>query len=1153
MCVNDIVFPKPIIDAINVRNLVVFAGAGASIGAPTSLPSFRSLVEEIANGTGESLQNEEPCEVFLGRLKAKGVPVNELAAEILSGKHREPSRLHKVIVDLFRKTDDIKIVTTNYDQMFEQVLSNCGVKATVFNAPALPLGSDINGIVHVHGNIISPKNMIMTDEDFGKAYLTEGYASKFLVNLFGTYTVLFIGYSYKDTIIKYLTRAISMHNSDKRYILTDDKDSNWTTLGITPIYFPKDEFEVIGTELEKLGVMINKSLLDWEKQFSKISTSPSEDPTDVFEIEYCLANRERSQILANNVHGKNWISFLDKKGMFDSCFSEITKYSEQDILWTSWLCDNFIGKEDESILLLITKHDNYISKLFADIVFYSLVNNNELKNETFSKYIILIERHLIDSWRISLLVKHLLKRDLSLLGFHLFKKLFDIKLTLERSWNTEEPLEYKHTFDDKSITIRLFWDKIKERICKELAYTAMSFAHNKIEEVHNLYVFANRASEDSEPLTMATLVIEDRENSCFEYDILQVLAQIYSDAAVALKEQNAGLLKGILLHHLDSKSILIKKLTLKTIRTSGLFSAREALNILFTRNYIENKYLKEQVFLLVADILEELDEQEINALIDRIVALGQDTEDQNKLYSVYNWGVWLQRIDDGNARVNELVTYYHSKYRFESCKHPEMDDGSSPDDWEFSEIVLMSPLTEKELKERTPYDAANYMKNYKTNSLDRPSRDGLLVVLKSCVSKDYLWAKSIVRALIVQKVNDEDIWNHIFEGFDDVNISLKDRVELLEYLAAHVSEVRYDKQLAILLNNSLNQDDVKASFPELENRLYSVSESVWNNRNRNEVKYDRPVDSMIKTTTGIIIDSWIHMISNWKGDTIPDRYKNDFEQALKLSSWEKNVSACVLARYFSFLCYRDKEWCNNYLKPLLASNDDEVFFSAWNGMIFASSEINKDTANIIAQVLLEAIKRIDLLDDETRRRFIELLLSLLIYIVDNPTLKYIPEFYNHASEEDVTQFIVAIGNKLRKMDVLEKQKWWGSWLKSFLENRKNSKPLPVSEIENRSILNLLTELEFVFGEAVKVISKGSLPNVVDEMFWFFYSERKLARKYPHETVFILTKILNSASIPDYDKIYISEIVKEINGIDKKEQKQLQASLLKKNIVIEWDV
>ncbi len=156
---NGIDFPNQIVDAIKCNNLVVFAGAGTSVDKPTSLPDFENLAKEIAEGTGEIIGEKDSCEVFLGALKAKDVDVNQLAADILSGTCLEHNKLHETIVDLFNSHEDIKIVTTNYDQMFEQVIESRGGSPTVFNVPALPLGDDVNRIVHIHGNVENPKTL----------------------------------------------------------------------------------------------------------------------------------------------------------------------------------------------------------------------------------------------------------------------------------------------------------------------------------------------------------------------------------------------------------------------------------------------------------------------------------------------------------------------------------------------------------------------------------------------------------------------------------------------------------------------------------------------------------------------------------------------------------------------------------------------------------------------------------------------------------------------------------------------------------------------------------------------------------------------------------------------------------------------------------
>ena len=64
--------------------------------------------------------------------------VNEIAAEILSDSCKSHNKEHEAIVNLFLDSKNIKIVTTNYDQMFEQVTS--GLNVPVYDSPALPLG-----------------------------------------------------------------------------------------------------------------------------------------------------------------------------------------------------------------------------------------------------------------------------------------------------------------------------------------------------------------------------------------------------------------------------------------------------------------------------------------------------------------------------------------------------------------------------------------------------------------------------------------------------------------------------------------------------------------------------------------------------------------------------------------------------------------------------------------------------------------------------------------------------------------------------------------------------------------------------------------------------------------------------------------------------
>ena len=183
--------PEPMLDALRDKTLIVFAGAGVSMGPPANLPDFKKLALEVAEGTGEEPKGDETIDRFLTRLKNRGTKVRRIAAEILGRNNPQPTRLHLDLLRLWPNEDSLRIVTTNFDELFEQGANQHGMTPRIFQAPALPIGSRFHGIVHIHGSVTQPEEMILTTEDFGRAYLTEseGWARRFLVDVFGTFTV----------------------------------------------------------------------------------------------------------------------------------------------------------------------------------------------------------------------------------------------------------------------------------------------------------------------------------------------------------------------------------------------------------------------------------------------------------------------------------------------------------------------------------------------------------------------------------------------------------------------------------------------------------------------------------------------------------------------------------------------------------------------------------------------------------------------------------------------------------------------------------------------------------------------------------------------------------------------------------------------------
>ena len=144
------------------------------MGPPASLPDFRQLAEQVAEGTGQSIGDEETDDRFLGRLEDLGTDVHQRAAGILQWNNPKPTRLHLNLLRLFTEPKSARAVTTNFDDLFERAArGQFYSQIRVFQAPALPLGNRFHGIVHLHGTVDEPGEMVLTHRDFGRSYLTE--------------------------------------------------------------------------------------------------------------------------------------------------------------------------------------------------------------------------------------------------------------------------------------------------------------------------------------------------------------------------------------------------------------------------------------------------------------------------------------------------------------------------------------------------------------------------------------------------------------------------------------------------------------------------------------------------------------------------------------------------------------------------------------------------------------------------------------------------------------------------------------------------------------------------------------------------------------------------------------------------------------------
>ena len=326
MRISGVDFPVRLVNSLRDGNLVVFAGAGVSKGEPSALPDFKGLALEIAQGTGKKQFPDEPVDRFLGRLLDEGVRVIDLAVGRLSGEGIKPTALHRDLLRLFADGTSPRVVTTNFDLLFEQAAKEVFERSPgAYRAPALPLGRRFDGIVHVHGDVLDPRGMVLTDKDFGRAYLTDGQTRLFLVDLFEAFDVLFVGYSHNDTVMSYLARALPQDQTRSRFSLTGDEDGDWWRfLGIEPVFYENHDgaHEGLPPGVSGLADNLQRGNLDWQQRIAAVAAgSPmflGDEETDL--IEDALSDAVRARFFTQAATDPDWVDWLARRGYLDGLF-----------------------------------------------------------------------------------------------------------------------------------------------------------------------------------------------------------------------------------------------------------------------------------------------------------------------------------------------------------------------------------------------------------------------------------------------------------------------------------------------------------------------------------------------------------------------------------------------------------------------------------------------------------------------------------------------------------------------------------------------------------------------------------------------------------------------------------------------------------------
>src|ERR1700731_2584524 len=803
MRIRQIDFPAKVLEAQKSGRLVIFAGSGVSMDAPSNYPDFNTL----ANQVGGSLfprQEGEAIDRYLGRLSATGVTVHEQVSGILSTPDSRPNLTHQALINVFKHPQDVRIVTTNFDRHFTTVaMGRFGVDMPeVSFAPALPIGSEFAGIVYLHGCVEKPaKRLILTDSDFGRAYITEGWATRFLERLFSHFFVLFVGYSHQDMLLSYLARGLTAGASGPgRFALTPpNDDARWKNLGITPIHYP------LSAPPELLHSQLQVALTTWATQSqagtlaveerirSLVTGSGPLTPEDDDFLKDALSELSTLRFFTRHARGVEWLQWVEPQPVFQRILAVRSEYSTQDFELASWFANHFSIQHTDQALEVLRRAGGMLSPLLWQEISLVLFRQ-EIHGEILSTWVSLLLTMAAPDAQSDILeyiFSHCLYPEDEISALLMFEYLTRPRLRLKESfqWTTDTEQPRKRTDVELDCAgsdhwLRLAWNAAFSKNLDAMVKHVAPIVRFHLSAAHRLLASFGKVTATWDPLSFSRGMVESREQDHLRSGF-SVLIDAGAEVMQWASEHDFVWADALIGDWFASASSLLRRLAIFGLAISTHISADEKLRRLAEKRFLYKFGFKHEIFLLMQKAYPLASPESRSEFLTEVVKQHKpDPEDtETGAYELFNLVLWLTKSDPACPFASKLFTELKEKNQeFGEREHPDMDSWIGPASWgqlespgTFSESLLACDIGQL---------IATIQTAPKNGYLEYRSKDALMHAIGQSAQKSHAWGIKVAQEAQAQSIWTVELWQALTGAWAATSLSSDEWKTIIDILHA---------------------------------------------------------------------------------------------------------------------------------------------------------------------------------------------------------------------------------------------------------------------------------------------------------------------------------------------------------------------------------
>ncbi|MEQ9090336.1 MAG: SIR2 family protein [Balneola sp.] len=1182
--------PDELLEAQEENKLVFICGAG--ISKNTGLELFEGLTKQVIEDLGGTLESEEEMlmevnsydKVFslLERDERFGFEqVRESVKKNLATPSKPNLEVHKSILKLSKnRENELKLITTNFDVLFEE--ADDTIKS--YKAPLLPIPKPErwSGLVHLHGCIEDDlKNLVLSSSDFGIAYLTERWASRFITELFQHYTVVFIGYSVDDPVMKYLIDAIAAERKrDSRIggayafvasnkIENDQIESQWKTKNIIPIIYRSYDND---------HSLLNKTLSAWAKSWtggleskhnivSKIGkNNPTSIPQNEVEKLIWAISSDKSGSTARTFAklGKKapieWLTIFDKENLlsiqdeesglkselvdrsfYDHSTPTLSTVQRELMDWITCHLDEMILVEwviDKGSILHPALRWRIQYKLYRVELskgfnkFWKVLTNHVLSNKTGyfyrdieffnQKYTPLFKQAILSLFTPLIIPK-------KSYNFSLFK--------LEES-NTE--VNYEELSDVASFELMSKFEYFNHNISslkkredwRELNKDILFDLLEKLKNTLELYSIIDKATEYDDPTYFQRQSIE-RHDQNHNHSFESQLIELVSDGIEFLTEDNDDL---------DSLIQYVFRIEYPVFRRISYFISRKdtpkAKRLLFSKiikypnKWLWDYELRIEQFKTLPILWNSLNRREKDKL-EQLILLGGDktifksTITDQEFTEAKESNTWKllsiinHNSDDLRLRSKKILQNLNKKHNWVFTGNERENFGV----WSYGASWVAEPLAKEDLNEISISETAKLLTDIESEKFE-----GRVNSLRELSSKNPTRASDILIKFNSIYGFNKSILEAYFYGYSPKvdpgskiyklisNLNQKQVNESLHSLTRFLSE-------AAKKVTSENRKDFFNAWDNVIEESLIESESSFLPGDKFNAAYNHPLGSLTITLFNYLVQE-----KHPQNGELPKVIKKRMIKILTQDNDEIKNSITIITSRLGFLEYVDPLFTENHIYKFFDFKNKYAIW-AWEGYLWNPYIDPPIYKNIKDQYAVAITKKKDF-SREANRNLPLIIPAISIDIPDLMSFESSRELMNKLDSEDLSRIVRWLIQKIES-NTDKAEEMWSNIICPWLKNSWPKKRSIRDENLSSELLELILLDKNIFKSAFDTLYEFLTPIRRTYSSFSNLIEKEIIKEFPLESLFLI-----NAVIPDMPDWYsgFNELKNLLETISKADEK-----------------